>query len=113
MFKKENRLRTKRDINDVFENGTKSFHKFFSLRKNSNNLEVSKFAFMVGVRVSKSAIKRNRLRRQLREIVRLNIEKIKPGFNVVVSVGSKALGESYKNLEGSLLEAFSKADLLK
>ena len=70
---------------------------------------------VVGLKVSKSAVARNRLKRQMREIVRLALqaEKIKAGFMLALIAKPAAAGKDYAELEKSILEVLKKARLLK
>ena len=44
----------------------------------------SRFAFIVSKKIDKRASKRNRFKRLLREAIRLNLTKIKPGYNIIL-----------------------------
>ena len=70
----------------------------------------------VGFTVSKKlghAVVRNRVRRRLREIYRLNAHKFKPGYDIVVVARSRSVGASYQKLEAGFLNACGKLGLLE
>ena len=70
----------------------------------------------VGVTVSKKlggAVIRNRVRRRLREVYRLNEEKFLPGWDIVVVARSKAVDAPFDKLVKSYLTLAQKARLLK
>jgi len=73
-----------------------------------------KIGFVVGKKVSKSAVKRNKIKRQMREVVRLLLkdEKLKDGAMVSVIAKPSALGASYVDIETSLLDVFRRGKLL-
>jgi ribonuclease P protein component len=48
----------------------------------------SRFAVVVSKKVYKSAVKRNRIRRRIFEVIRLNLKSDAPVFDVVISVYS-------------------------
>ena len=77
-----------------------------------NDFGVSRFTVVAGTKVSKSAVKRNRVKRQYREIVRLALDRIKPGFDVVFLTSSKAIPLDYKEKEERLMKVLGKAKLL-
>ena len=88
MLPKINRLRKTKDFEGVFKS-KKGY--FFSKEKilikvKKNNLENSRFGFVVGRKVSKKATERNLIKRKLREAVRKNLPKIKKGIDVVIVV---------------------------
>ncbi|HBL39968.1 TPA: ribonuclease P protein component [Candidatus Uhrbacteria bacterium] len=112
MLPKEHRLRRDRDFDRVFKEGEKTFVSPYSVRFVGNHLALSRFAVVVGSRVSKKAVERNRVRRQVREIIRLLLPEISPGKDVSVSVQPQAKALPYKKLEEALERALKKAKLL-
>ena len=69
----------------------------------------------VGITVSKKlgkAVVRNRVRRRLREVYRLNEEKFLPGWDIVIVARSRAVEVSFQKLTESLLSLAEQADLL-
>ena len=70
----------------------------------------------VGITVSKKlgkAVVRNRVRRRLREVYRLNEEKFLPGWDIVIVARSRAVEVSFQKLNESLLSLAERADILK
>ena len=70
----------------------------------------------VGVTVSKKlghAVVRNRTRRRLREVYRLNEEKFLPGWDIVVVARSRAVDAPFSALTRSYLNLARKAGLLR
>ncbi len=59
------------------------------------------------------AVVRNRVRRRLREIYRLNEDRICPGYDVVIVARVRAAGSSCQQLEKSFLRLADKLSLLK
>ena len=69
----------------------------------------------VGITVSKKlghAVVRNRVRRRLREVYRLNEEKFQPGWDIVVVARTKAVTCDFSALTGAYLALAEKAGLL-
>ncbi len=70
----------------------------------------------VGITVSKKlghAVVRNRTRRRLREVYRLNELRFQPGWDIVVVARSKAVSAPFSALTESYLSLAAKAGILK
>ncbi len=70
----------------------------------------------VGITVSKKlghAVVRNRIRRRLREIYRLNEERFAPGWDIVVVARTKAIEAAFPELTRAYLSLAGKAGLLR
>ena len=70
----------------------------------------------VGITVSKKLGKahiRNRVRRRLREVYRLNEEKFQPGWDIVVVARSKAIDAPFDQLVRGYLALAKKAGILR
>ena len=69
----------------------------------------------VGVTVGKKlgkAVVRNRVRRRLREIYRLNEHRFKPGWDIVVVARSRCIHADFEKLTGAYLSLAKKAGVL-
>jgi len=89
MLKKLHRITKKRDFDQFFGSQFKKA-KGYSAKSNSlivkslkNDLEISRFAFVISTKVDKRATKRNLIKRRLREIVRLRLKKMKTGYDII------------------------------
>jgi ribonuclease P protein component len=99
MLISKNRLRKKSDINNVFKKGKTLTGNFIFLRIAKNNSNVNRFAFVVSSKVSKKSVLRNRIKRQLREIIKKNIFKIKPGFDFILIAKPQIINQQFKEIE--------------
>lgn len=105
------RLKKKKDFEQVLNLGHTSGGEFFILKQVSNGLSFTRFGFIISTKVSPRATDRNRLRRQVNEIIRLNLEKIKVGFDVVIIFKRSAQDKEYLKLEKELITVFIKNKL--
>ena len=70
----------------------------------------------VGITVSKKlghAVVRNRVRRRIREVYRLNEEKFSPGWDIVVVARTKAVHGDFSALTKAYLALAEKAGILR
>ena len=70
----------------------------------------------VGITVSKKLGKanvRNRVRRRLREVYRLNEEKFQAGWDIVIVARTRAIHAPFEKLVENYLKAAEKAGILK
>lgn len=107
------RLRNRADFSRIYRYG-KSFANRQLVVYWSNKPDVERFR--LGVSASKkigNAVVRNRMRRMLKEIVRLHESEIRDHVDLVLIVRSGAVGMEYKELERSVLHVLRKATLLK
>lgn len=110
-MQKQYRLAKRKDFGKVYRLGQSAANRQFVVyvMKNSQTEHMR-----AGISVSKKqggAVVRNRLRRQLKEIVRLNANRIVPGHDFVIIVRRAAVGLSYREMEKSLIHVMKRAGL--
>lgn len=124
MLQQENRLKKKRDIEITFEEGRFVGGNLINLKvwkvdpakypKRGYTGDELQFAFVVGVKIEKRAVVRNRLKRQMREVLRLLLldKKISPGFFVLVMAKKEMVGVEYAKIAQDLTAALRHSRLL-
>lgn len=113
MLSKEYRLTKQKDFEKVFKRGKSYSYSFLKLKIIKNNLSTSRFGFVVSLKISKKAAVRNRIRRQLNEIARLELKQIKAGFDIVILTQKEIFGKKYLEIEQILILLLKKSNLLK
>ena len=68
--------------------------------------------FIVGLKISKKAVQRNKIRRQLEEIIRLKFNQIKNGFDIVILTEPKIIEKKYKEIEEILISLLKESRLI-
>lgn len=73
-----------------------------------------KIGFVIGTKIHKHAVKRNRAKRQMREVVRLLMkdEAFSTGYLVVILAKPQIVGATYEDIRASLHQAFMRAKLM-
>jgi len=110
MLKKDFRLRKDKDVRRVLAKG-KGFHgQFLGIKFLPNKLENNRFCLIISNKISKKSTKRNKIRRRLSEIVRLNLAKIKGNYDIVIIAKPKTevLEKGYQELAEETLYLLNK-----
>lgn len=107
------RLKKDHEISKVFAKGKSVHGELCGIKFSKNGLPDSRFAIVVGVKVAKTAVARNRLKRQIRAILAKKEAKLLTGFDVIVMTKKPAVGETSKLIEQELNRLFDKAKLAK
>ena len=77
-----------------------------------NRLGVNRVGITVGKKLG-HAVVRNRVRRRLREVYRLNEDKFTPGWDIVVVARSRCIDADFRKLTAAYLSLAEKAGVLK
>ena len=94
----------------VYSQGSSWASKSVVMRALPNEIDISRCGFSVGKKVGK-AVTRNRVKRLLREIVRLT--PLKSGWDIVFIARPAAANADYANLEKSIQDLLSRAGLME
>lgn len=115
MLKSKNRFHGYGSLRYVYKNGQSVRSSLITIKYIENpRRKNSRFTVVVSKKVMKSAVRRNRIRRRIYEVVRQEISTIKDNYDVVVMVFSgEVYSIDYKNLESLLKQLFSQANLYK
>jgi ribonuclease P protein component len=113
MLKEVNQLRLDKEFDQVFKKGRSGYVEILGIKAFFTKTGESRFGILVSNKVSKKAVERNKIKRQIREILRLKLAKIKPGYDIVVITFPSILGKSYKEIELAIDSALDKLKILK
>ncbi len=114
MLFSKNRLRKKKDIENVLRNkSSKSTAvSFLSIRFLANNLPYSRISFVVSKKISKKAVIRNRVKRRLRETSRPVIKNFKNSFDIVVFTKPEIAQKDFAEIKTAIEVLFKKSGFL-
>ncbi len=111
MLPKANRLSKQKEFVGVFSGGKTRQSDWLVLRIKPTRNAILRIGLVISSRAAKRAVVRNRLRRQIREILRGALGRIKKGFDLVLIVKSSLVGGSFGEIEADLLVLLKKAGL--
>ena len=104
---------TAHDVKDIMEKGRVAHSPLFLLRYIPNAGAPTKVAAIAPVKVVKTAVGRNKLKRKVYEVVRKLYPRIIPGFKIALLAKSPAITSSVATIEADLKDLFAKAKLFQ
>ena len=104
------RLQRKTDFDAVFKDGRAWHNELLVLRSVANALEHNRFGFVTSKRLG-NAVTRNRVRRRLREAIR--VLPMTPGWDVVISAKTAASRADFHELNRAAVDLLGRAKLLE
>ena len=113
------RLRNRRDYRTVYEQGFRRYSPHLTLialgpSEQLSNLAApkTKFGISISKKVSKKAVIRNRLKRQIKNVIRTKLLSISPGWKIVIVVKPKAIECKYEHFLRELEELLKQAKII-
>ena len=101
------------DFQKALKNGTFYNGRTLKLGVSRNDRGFSRIGVSLRKPIFRLAVSRNRLRRHLKEIFRLNKEEINKGYDIVAIPRAAAAGSKYEELNGEFLALLKKAGIGK
>ena len=105
-------LKQNHEFRRLYAKGKSAVSPCLALYCRKNRQGRSRLGITVGVKVGK-AVRRNQVRRRIREAYRVNEERFLPGYDLVVVARVRACRACYRELERSLLQLSDKLGLLR
>ncbi len=112
MFLKKNRLTKNKDFDNVFKKGVSSFDAVLGIKAVKNDFDFCRIGIMVGTKVSKKAIERNKIKRRIRGVVKNFLPHIKTGFDIVVVTHPLVAEKGFPEIKKSMYKHFKKLKLI-
>lgn len=108
---KSDRIKKGWEFDRVYQNGRKYVNKQFVVYVLDNDTERTRLGVTVSKKVGNS-VKRNRVKRLIRESFRLSKEQLATGNDIVVVARKYAYGLSFMQAKRSLMNLWKRAQIL-
>lgn len=109
-MRRDQRLRSSRRFSQISAEGRVWVNNLLVLRTLPNNEAETRFGFIATRRIG-NAVVRNRLRRRLKEVLR--IAPVKAGWDLVFIVRKSSVDAGFKNLERAVYNLLRRSNLLE
>jgi ribonuclease P protein component len=93
------RLRKSKDFESTYRKGRLFDGRLILARINQNSLGHARVGIIVSKKVSKKAVQRNKIRRQIRDIIRSNILSCVDGYDLAIIAKPISAKASYSEIE--------------
>ena len=116
---KAHRLRDRKDYRAVYEQGIRRYSPHLTLialfpkeNKNVASIPATMFGISISKKVSKKAVVRNRIKRQIKAAIRTYLQSINPGWKLVIVVKPKAIECKYEHFLRELEELLKQTKII-
>lgn len=110
-MKRRYRVREDRRFREIRQRGRSVANDLLVLCALDNDLPYSRFGFAISSRIG-NAVVRNRIKRRLREIMRLRMATIRPGCDIILIARKPIRSAEYHQLETACARLLRRAQLL-
>ena len=104
-------LKQNHEFRRLYQKGKSAVSPYFAVYCRKTGRPQSRLGITTGVKLG-NAVKRNRVRRRIRELYRTNEHRFSSGYDIVVVARTRAIFARYSELERSFLRLMKKLELL-
>jgi len=106
------KLKNQADFKKVAQGGQPFFAQDISLKVCKNNLKNNRFGVVVSLQIDKRAVVRNKIRRQISEIIKSIEKDLKQGYDILILTREDVKKLDFDQMQAKLIKLFQKADLI-
>lgn len=104
-------LKQNHEFRRLYNKGKSAVSPYFAIYCRKTGRDQSRLGITTGVKLG-NAVKRNFVRRRIRELYRTNEHKLIPGYDLVVVARTRAIFGRYADLERSFLQSMKKLGMV-
>lgn len=113
MLDKKNRIRLNKEFDQIFKTGHSFYGKAFGVKAIKTTNEENRLGILVGTKISKKAVVRNKIKRQIREIVRQELPLMEKSYDLAIISLPLSAESDFSFLKADLQAIFKKLRLYK
>ena len=105
-------LKKNYELKTLYNKGKTAVTPYMVVYALKNHKGIRRVGYTVSTKLGKAVV-RNRIRRRLREIYRLNSDKLKANVDIVIVARSRCVEAEYSKMENAFLHACAELDILR
>ncbi len=105
-------LKKNSDFRRLYSKGKSAVTPYMVVYCRRNRMDGNRLGYTVSTKLGKAVV-RNRVRRRLREVYRLNAPGLKTGYDIIIVARGKCVDAKYSAIDNAFLKACEKLDLVK
>lgn len=109
---KKYRLRKNMEFKKVYSGGKNYWNRNLILYIRKNKLDESRYGITITKKIG-NAVVRNKIRRRIKEVYRLNLYRIKNGYDLIFIPKKNVVDLPYKELESAVIHILKISGMLK
>lgn len=106
------RLRTNMEFKKVYNSGKNYWNRNLILYLRKNNTDHTRVGYSITKKIGNS-VTRNKIRRRMKEIYRLNYNNLKKGYDLIFIPKKNVVDISYGELESAMIHILKLSNVLK
>jgi len=113
MFSKLNRVVKQKEFEKIFKKGKGKYTKNLGIKYLKNDLSLNRFSVVVSTKISKKAIQRNKIKRQIREILKKQEYKKDVNYDIIILTLKPILLKTFTEIEKDIIYLLQNQKLLR
>lgn len=111
MLNQSLRLNKNKEFDQVFQAGHSFFGIFLGIKVIKNEKNTNKFGVLVGLKISKLAVKRNLVKKRIKSVLEKENKNLKQGYNIVVITKPEIINQNYQEIKEEISRGLNKLKL--